>query len=214
MGETMSCNQCMHDLEDEERNETTNMLDGLGKENKYQLRYRWSNNKLVEVREEKENSQFMGLHSGGRYKEPPGIDPRFVPEYEIICDGQNMNEKNNEPRNFTLSLSAIHPLGEHTEKRNGYREENSEAAADPFGDEFGAKKISGFGQVIDANQVNGDYKSNHIDFKKKGTGKETTSNQNTGTTVQNDDQPPKNKNKKMTDENGTGSSLQRKESRK
>lgn len=87
MGAT--CNQCL--LEHEEAYEE-NILDGLKDDQKYQLKYRWADNKLVETS-----------------KELPAKEPQS-PIDEIICDGNWAHERNLEPRNFTLSLSAIKPI--------------------------------------------------------------------------------------------------------
>ena len=87
MGAT--CNQC---LLDDEAGDEVNILDGLQGDQKYQLKYRWADNKLIETSKEQDA------------KLP------HAPFDEIICDGNWAHERNQEPRNFTLSLSAIKPI--------------------------------------------------------------------------------------------------------
>ena len=106
---TTSCKECISDLEGQDHIYDQNILEALqGKNGQYQLRYKWVNEQLVKV-EDHEQSNLGGplMSRKGAGAEKSMLDPKFNPEYEIICDGFSEPEKNIEPRNFTLSLSAI-----------------------------------------------------------------------------------------------------------
>ncbi len=111
MGAT--CNQCL--LDQEEAYEE-NILEGLKDDHKYQLKYRWADNKLIETTKELPDK------------------PRQQPLDEIICDGNWSHERNLEPRNFTLSLSAIKPV-DSTRVADRQQRRHEVSDVDPFGGE-------------------------------------------------------------------------------
>ena len=74
------------------------------------LKYKWINDKLIKVDDDGQEvpaSPLLNRKGNAIAASGVGLDPMFIPEYEIVCDGYNDAEKNVEPRNFTLSLSAI-----------------------------------------------------------------------------------------------------------
>lgn len=108
---TTACKECISDLEGQDQDYNQNILEGIeGNKGKYQLRYKWVNDELVKVDDHGQDqplSPLINRKGFGNPRQNDGFDPKFVPEYEIVCDGYNMADKNVDHRNFTLSLSAI-----------------------------------------------------------------------------------------------------------
>jgi len=130
----MGCKECIRDLEgagDDQHDE--NVLDAInGKNGKYQLKYKWMNDKLVKVEDGGDELKHGTLPTSSGHGDRSLLDPKFNPEYEIICDGFTVPERNMEPRNFTLSLSAIKANPNEASTRNGPSDFEMKDSIDPF----------------------------------------------------------------------------------
>lgn len=74
----------------------------------YALKYKWVNNELVKI-DAQHKDGLEGTKKDNFKEKKATVNGVEVPEYEIICDGAEIDQKKAENTNFTLSISAIKP---------------------------------------------------------------------------------------------------------